>query len=52
MTLYTRSNKVGATWYAEERVNGIREKHCTGTNNKAEAKKVAEKHFAGVLLGQ
>jgi integrase len=51
MTLYTRSNKVGATWYAEERVNGIREKHCTGTNNKAEAKKVAEKHFAGVLLG-
>lgn len=51
MTLYTRSNKIGATWYAEERVNGVREKHCTGTSDKVEAKKVAEKHFAGVLLG-
>jgi len=51
MTLYTRSNKVGATWYAEERVNGTREKHCTGTSNKVEAKKIADKHFAGVLLG-
>jgi len=51
MTLYTRSPKPGATWYAEERVNGVREKHCTGTSDKAEAKKIAEKHFAGVLLG-
>jgi integrase len=51
MTLYTRSPKAGATWYAEERVNGVREKHCTGTSDKAEAKKIADKHFAGVLLG-
>lgn len=51
MTLYTRSPKAGATWYAEERVNGVREKFCTKTSNKAEAKKAAEKHFAGVLLG-
>ena len=51
MTLYTRSPKAGATWYAEERVNGVREKFCTKTSDKADAKKVAEKHFAGVLLG-
>ena len=51
MTLYTRSPKAGATWYAEERVNGVREKFCTKTSDKVEAKKVAEKHFASVLLG-
>ncbi|MBC8245697.1 MAG: hypothetical protein H8E20_15060 [Verrucomicrobia bacterium] len=51
MTLYTRSPKAGATWYAEERVNGVREKFCTKTSNKAEARKTAEKHFASVLLG-
>ena len=51
MTLYTRSNKAGASLYAQTTINGKREKYCTETNNKELAKKRAEKHFASLLLG-